>query len=105
MFALPIGATVLDVILGASDLDTGTQLVLAVGDADVADRFITASSIGQTGGVASANKLLDGTASTGTGLPYKMPATKNIVIKVTTAPQTPVSSGYLSLTVIYTMAE
>ncbi len=44
------GETVHDIKIKSSDLDTGTGLVLDVGDATDADRFIDGSTIGQAGG-------------------------------------------------------
>ena len=43
------GETVYDVKLSCSDLDTGTDLVLGVGDGTDTDRYIAASAAGQTG--------------------------------------------------------
>ena len=45
------GETVHDIKIKSSDLDTGSGLVLDVGDATDADRFIDGSTIGQAGGV------------------------------------------------------
>jgi hypothetical protein len=44
------GETVHDVKVKSSDLDTGTDLVLDIGDGDDVDRFIDGSTIGQAGG-------------------------------------------------------
>lgn len=45
------GETVHDIKIKSSDLDTGSGLVLDVGDGTDADRFIDGSTIGQAGGV------------------------------------------------------
>ena len=45
------GETLHDIKIKSSDLDTGTGLVLDVGDATDADRFLDGSTIGQAGGV------------------------------------------------------
>ena len=44
------GETLHDIKIKSSDLDTGTGLVLDVGDATDPDRFIDGSTIGQAGG-------------------------------------------------------
>ena len=45
------GETVHDIKITSSDLDTGTELVLDVGDGTDTDRYIDGSTIGQAGGV------------------------------------------------------
>ena len=51
---VPNGYEVVDVIVNAPKLDTGTTptLVFEVGDSTTAGRYISGSTIGQTGGVA-----------------------------------------------------
>ena len=49
------GPSVLGVTLDSDDLDTGAGLVYDVGDATVANRYISASNIGQAGGIARNN--------------------------------------------------
>jgi len=44
------GETVHDVIIKTDDLDSGTALVLDVGDGSDADYYIDGSTVGQTGG-------------------------------------------------------
>ena len=44
------GETVHDVIIKTDDLDTGTALVLDVGDGSDADYYIDGSTVGQAGG-------------------------------------------------------
>lgn len=97
MVTVPAGATILNVILATTDLDTnGTPTIaLTVGDGSDADRFITASTVGQAGGVANLN------ASTGAG--YKYSATDTVDVTVATGPATGATSGTVSLTVLYTM--
>lgn len=48
-FIVPAGFTVLGIIAVASDMDSGTALTLSVGDAASGTRFLSASTIGQTG--------------------------------------------------------
>jgi hypothetical protein len=45
------GETLHDIKIKSSDLDTGSGLVLDVGDATDPDRFIDGSTIGQAGGI------------------------------------------------------
>lgn len=52
MIPLAEGVSVLDVILSTEDLDSGTALLLDVGDGDTDDRYIAADTVGQAGGVA-----------------------------------------------------
>lgn len=44
------GPTIQSVVLGSDDLDAATSLTLDVGDTTSAQRFVAASTIGQTGG-------------------------------------------------------
>lgn len=44
------GPTILAINLGADDLDAGASLTLDVGDTTTAQKFLAASTIGQTGG-------------------------------------------------------
>lgn len=88
------GPAITGMILDVDDLDSNGSptLVLAVGDGVVADRFITNSTIGQSGGVAYLNKP--------GGLGYKpfnasfasypsaSYATYTIAVKATTGPAT-----------------
>ena len=45
------GETVHDIVLKVDDLDSGTALVLDIGDGGDPDRIVDGSTIGQTGGV------------------------------------------------------
>jgi hypothetical protein len=51
---VPKGFTVIHATLEATDMDNGTALVLAVGDATVNNRILTGLTIGQAGGISSA---------------------------------------------------
>ena len=51
---VPKGFTVIHATLETTDMDSGTALVLAVGDATVNNRILTGLTIGQTGGISSA---------------------------------------------------
>jgi len=52
MVKVPKGFTVHDLILDCPDIDSATNLTLSVGDGDSTARYISASAIGQTGGIA-----------------------------------------------------
>lgn len=49
------GPSILTVVLDTDQVDTGAGVVFAVGDSGSAARFITGSTIGQTGGYAGPN--------------------------------------------------
>lgn len=52
---LPAGAVIVGATLSGTDMDTGSPaLVIDVGDADVEDRLIAASTVGQAGTLSSA---------------------------------------------------
>lgn len=68
------GDVIYDVILGAGDVDSGTALVMTVGDGGDTDRFITASTIGQAGGVARMNNYA------GQGFTYSADDTIDILV-------------------------
>ena len=89
------GHRILDVILSATDMDSnGTPTVAyTVGDGGSANRFITTSTIGQTGGVARLNNQV--------GHAYEYTADDTIDVTVGTASATFVA-GTLTLTVLYT---
>jgi hypothetical protein len=51
---LPPMSKVIDVVLGVTDVDSGTAFVCAVGDTSDPDRFINGGTIGQAAGVLRA---------------------------------------------------
>lgn len=96
---VPVGATIMEVILNVTDLDTSTGLVLAVGDGGDDDRFIKGSTIGQTGGtVRLGSGIVDNACNQ-----YTYTADDTIDVKVTTAPTTGATSGTIGLAVSYTL--
>jgi len=99
MVKVPTGATVLDVVLGSADLDSNATPLIAldVGDGSDTNRFISSSTIGQTGGV--------GRLSNQVGLNYTYSADDTIDILVSAAPATGATSGDVDLMVLYTMAQ
>jgi len=52
-FVVPAGFTVTGILAVASDMDSGSALTLSVGDAGSGTRFLSASTIGQTGATTS----------------------------------------------------
>jgi len=97
MVKVPKGAVILDVALSCEDLDTHATptIVLEVGDGEDTDRYITGSTIGQAGGLASLARY--------NGHGYQYTANDTIDVKVTTAPATGTTDKSIMLTVLYTM--
>jgi hypothetical protein len=98
MVKVPKGAVITDVTLGSTDVDTnGTPLhEVTVGDTDGTDdpdRYITASTIGRTAGVARLN---------GVGFGYTFTADGTIDITVTAASATK-AAGTFTLAVRYVL--
>lgn len=94
MVPVPKGARIVEVVLGTADLDTnGTPTItMKVGDGSDDDRFITSSTIGQTGGVTRLN------AQTGTGYEYTADDTVDITFGAGAAT---FASGDITLSVHY----
>lgn len=92
---VPAGATIIDVIVTATDLDTGgtPAITLDVGYGDDPDYFIADTTIGQTGGVAR--------ASAATAKPLTLAQKDTIDITVSAAPATGATSGTVSIAVIF----
>lgn len=101
MVTVPANATILEIILAATDLDTdGTPaIVLDVGDGDDTDRFIDGSTIGQGGGV---DRLGTGVVGGVAAVGYTYAAEDTIDVKVAVAPDAG-ATGTIDLTVLYTM--
>jgi hypothetical protein len=96
MVKIPAGATILDLALASTDIDTnGTPLVgLQVGDGDLATRFIGTSTIGRTGGLARLDQ------AGGVGYKYTVDDTIDVLIQAAAATK---AAGTLTMTVRYTM--
>lgn len=95
MVKVPENAIIDEIILEASDLDTGgtPAITLDVGDGSDTDRFIDGSTVGKNGGV---DRL-------GASLGYKYTANDTIDIKVATGPATGATTGTIKLLVQYHM--
>lgn len=96
MVKVPAGATVTEVSVWLTDVDTNATPLheISVGDGGDVDRFILASSIGRTGGRAN----LDNPVGAG----YLYAADDTIDVKVTAAAATK-AAGTLTMVVRYTM--
>lgn len=97
MVRVPAGATIQEVILSCSDLDTnGTPtLAMVVGDGTTTNRFIATTSIGQT-----AAGLVRMDQHGGHGYQYTAADTIDVVIS---AVATAATTGTIVLTVIYSL--
>lgn len=78
MLRLPADCRLLGMELWTDALDSGSGIVLDVGDSDDDDRFIAASTVGQAGGVERMNAI--------GGFGHKVTADTDIVILVDTGP-------------------
>lgn len=87
------GVTVYEVILVAGDIDSGTALVMTVGDGGDTDRFITLSTVGQAGGITRMNNQA--------GAGYTYSADDTIDILVTTGATGVNASQVVTLIVFY----
>jgi hypothetical protein len=97
---VPKNATILDVIINITDMDTSTGFAFSVGDGNVTDRYIKTSTIGQTGGTVRLGSGITDNACN----QYKYTADDTIDLKVTTAATgTAATTGTIGCTVIYTM--
>ncbi len=83
LFYVPAGFVVTGIQVGTTDMDSGTALVIDIGDSADEDRLLAASTIGQTG--AASNALAR------TGVLYKYTATTQIRAYIATAAGTPVA--------------
>lgn len=89
------GNRVLDVVLTVTDLDTGTSLVLDVGDTDATDdtdRYIDGTT---TTSISATVTRMNNVAGHG----YVFAANGTIDVDVETAPQTGATTGTVKLTV------
>lgn len=96
------GTTVLEVILTAEDLDTGTTIELDVGDGGDVDRYIDGSTIGQAGGVARSGAGV--AAAVADGIFYTYTEDDTIDVKVVAA-ATGKTAGNITLVVLCTMED
>jgi hypothetical protein len=96
MVKVPAGATILDVTMACTDIDTDATpaVALQVGDGGSATRFIGTSTIGQGGGVARLDQF--------GGLGYQYTVDDTIDVKISTVADAK-AAGTLTLAVRYTL--
>lgn len=100
MVKVPAGATVFDLLLATTDLDTGAgAITLHVGDGDDPDRYIASATIGQTGGMVRMGQGITtafiGTAPAGHGFVYTADDTLDVVVAA--GPSTGATTGTVRL--------
>ena len=88
------GDVIYDVIVGCGNIDTGTALLITVGDGGDTDRYVTSSSVGQAGGIARMNNYA------GQGFTYTEDDTIDILV-ATGATGVETGSPTISVTVFY----
>ncbi len=95
MVKIPAGATVLDLILDAGDMDAAASLTLSVGYTGALEAFISQSTVGQAGGIARLS-VVGGTQKA-------FAAEDTIQVSATAGAGGADTSGTIKLTVFYTM--
>jgi hypothetical protein len=95
MVRVPAGATIINVTLTSTDIDTGGSptIVLDVGDGGDTDRYIDGATIGQAGGITASLNVNTGFLNTFT-------AEDTIDVLVQAGPETG-AAGTLKLAVTY----
>lgn len=102
MVTLPIGATVVDVVLSVDQLDSGTDFLISVGDGDDVDRYIASSTIAQGGGTVRIGDTITGAAAANClGKEYTAEDTIDVYITL----QGTGNTGTIKLAVRYTMQQ
>lgn len=94
MIKVPNGARILSWTLGADDLDSSTGITLSLGDGGSTARYVSASTIAQTG-AAPVNALLK------TGYGYVYTADDTIDVLVAAAPTGTFAAGTIRVAVTY----
>lgn len=94
MIKVPHGARILSWTLGADDLDSSTGITLSLGDGGSTARYVSASTIAQTG-AAPVNALLK------TGYGYVYTADDTIDVLVAAAPTGTFAAGTIRVSVTY----
>lgn len=89
---VPAGAIIISATLSATDMDTGTALLIDVGDSGDEDRLIAASTVGQAGTLSSALAR--------TGHLYKYTSKTQLRAYINTAATT-AAAGTLNFSVTY----
>lgn len=103
MLHIPAGATIVGGSLSVDDLDTGTTIVLSVGDGVDVDRYIDSATIGQGGGTVYFGSGITGAAAAeAVGFQYTDQDTIDILVEAAPAGG---GVGTLKLVVIYKMGD
>lgn len=95
---LPANSRLIDVILDVDPLDTTTGIVLAAGTSASPSLFISGATIGRSSTAGSQRANAGGTVN------YTSTTDQQIVMKVTTAPTSGLTTGTVRLAVLYTMS-
>lgn len=99
MLKIPAGARVTDMVLSTSDIDTNVSplITISVGDGSVTNRYINASTVGQTGGTVRM-----GSGITTNTMAFTYTVLDTIDLLIAAAPGTGTATGTLTLAVAYT---
>lgn len=99
MVKVPKGATVLDLYLDTTDLDSNgaPAITMSVGDGNSTARYINATTIGRTGGFIGPNAATQ-------AVPYTYTSEDTIDVTFPAAPAT-YAAGTIKLVVFYTMQQ
>ena len=92
---IPANAVIVGGFLAASDVDTGTTVTFSVGEGTTVSRFLSASTIGRSAGIAPLN----------IGGGYKTTASTRIDVTPLAAAAGGVSGGTIALSVSYIVLE
>lgn len=93
LIRIPSYARIHDLIVSITDMDASTGMLFEIGDGADTDRFVTSSSLGQTGGVVRINNTV--------GVGYQYTAEDTIDIKWTAAASGAFTAGTVILSVLY----
>jgi hypothetical protein len=93
LIRIPAYSTIHDLLVAATDMDSSTGMLFEIGDGADTDRFVSSSSIGQTGGFARMTNLA--------GAGYQYTAEDTIDIKFTAAASGTFTAGTVTVSVLY----
>ena len=95
---LPANSRLWDICIDVDPLDTTTGIVLAAGTSASPSLFISGATIGRSSASGTQRANVGGTVN------YTSTTDQTLVMKVTTAPTSGLSTGTVRMGVIYTMA-
>lgn len=96
MFKVPAGFRVLRVVLSSDDVSSAGDVTMSVGDSDTAARFISASIIGQAGGMIDSYDAAYGVRA---GFCYQYTSDTEIIVTIA-AGATGTTSGTIKLMMV-----